>query len=430
MIAVIDSTILKIFAYGAVNLPTSSNVILFVFLSMSYGICGNFLIMTVNKNSTNSAHKSPLNIRIIRAIAFITQNLTVGIILIVIVQMILLNKYNLNFLHVSTFLTHTSTLLFVILIVFLFLSWVRSKVNRVVLLYMASFILICFSVFISLIYLEYNYSLTLRMDRKAFPIYEYIIRQEATPFSESLYVVFDILYFFSFVTIWVATAALLSQYRSKIGKAKYFALISIPLIYYSLTFEGYFSNVFSSFALSSPIAIGVVYALTFSATKQVGALLFSLSFLTASKLVTNERVRKSLMMSGIGIAIIFGSVEITTLQYRLYPPFGLVTEAFMPLGAYLLFIGIFTSATNIANDAQLRENFYRSAMSQLNLLKTIGVRQMEIEILKKFRTTQKRTRELELGLETYPEEEDVQQIVRDVLNEVYSKRVKTEKSDI
>ena len=49
----------------------------------------------------------------------------------------------------------------------------------------------------------------------------------------------------------------------------------------------------------------------------------------------------------------------------------------MPLGSYLLFIGIFTSATGIARDTNLRKEFYKSAKSQLDLLKTIGMTQME-----------------------------------------------------
>jgi len=48
------------------------------------------------------------------------------------------------------------------------------------------------------------------------------------------------------------------------------------------------------------------------------------------------------LFAAIGIALLYGSIEITTLQYRLYPPFGPITEALMPLGAYLLFTGIFT----------------------------------------------------------------------------------------
>ena len=39
---------------------------------------------------------------------------------------------------------------------------------------------------------------------------------------------------------------------------------------------------------------------------------------------------------------------------------GLVTEAFMPIGSYLLFIGIFTSATGVARDTNLRKELFRA----------------------------------------------------------------------
>ena len=33
----------------------------------------------------------------------------------------------------------------------------------------------------------------------------------------------------------------------------------------------------------------------------------------------------------VGIVILFGSTNIASLQYHVYPPYGLVTEAFIPL---------------------------------------------------------------------------------------------------
>ena len=124
------------------------------------------------------------------------------------------------------------------------------------------------------------------------------------------------------------------------------------------------------------------YVLIFSATKQVGALFFSLAFLTTSSLVKDERVRKSLLISAIGMAVLVGSIEITPLQYHVYPPYGLITVAFLPLGAYLLFVGIFISAKNMSLDAELRRDFYKRAESQLDLLRAIGISEMEKEIVK------------------------------------------------
>jgi hypothetical protein len=135
------------------------------------------------------------------------------------------------------------------------------------------------------------------------------------------------------------------------GQVKYFLLMGLPLIYYVYPFQSYFGDPLFPLLQSLPVSYSITYVLVFSITKQVGALFFSLSFLVASSLVNDERVNKSLLISAIGMAILVGSLEITPLQYHTYPPYGIITEAFLPLGSYLLFVGIFTSAKNISRDA-------------------------------------------------------------------------------
>jgi hypothetical protein len=122
------------------------------------------------------------------------------------------------------------------------------------------------------------------------------------------------------------------------------------------------------------------------------------------------------------MAILFGTFEISPLQYHVYPPYGFITQAFIPLGAYLLFVGIFTSAKNISRDSELRKEFYKNASSQLALLKAIGVSQMEKELEKQVKSIEKRL--LERTGESHFEEqnleqENVKEILHDVLNELY-----------
>ena len=102
----------------------------------------------------------------------------------------------------------------------------------------------------------------------------------------------------------------------------------------------------------------------------------------------------------------------------------------MPLGSYLLFVGIFTSAKHISRDAELRKEFYKSAASQLTLLRTIGVSQMEKELEKKVKFLEKRSglsdRTEESYLHEHLEEENAKQILHDVLNELYYSKGKKE----
>jgi hypothetical protein len=238
-------------------------------------------------------------------------------------------------------------------------------------LYIIAFSLASANLIVSLLYLQSNFSLYGLPDVSSYSINAYVTNQPGTYITESLSRAFDALSLFSFLLMWIATAIFLSQYRHKMGKIKYYLLMAIPLVYYIFPLQGYFGDIFFNLLQSSPVSYSIIYILIFSATKQVGAVLFSLAFWTASTLVYDNRIRKSLLMSSIGMAILFGTFEISPLQYHVCPPYGLITQAFIPLGAYLLLAGVFTSAKVISRDAAVRKEFYKSASSQLSLLKTI-----------------------------------------------------------
>ena len=64
-------------------------------------------------------------------------------------------------------------------------------------------------------------------------------------------------------------------------------------------------------------------------------------------------------------------------------------------------------------------------MGQLNLLRTMGITQMEKELLKNFKIAEKRAATREIAEEYYPDE-DAKEIVHEVLEEL--KRMNLEKT--
>jgi hypothetical protein len=308
-------------------------------------------------------------------------------------------------------------------LVFLFVGWLIVKRNYIIILYTIAFSLASVNLIVSLIYIQTYFSFSVLPDVKPYPITAYVVNIPGTVITESLSLAHDILSLSSFLFMWVATAILLSQYRYKMGKIRFFFLISIPLIYYIFPFQNYFGDIFFPLLFYSPVIFSVLYILIFSATKEVGAFLFGLSFWSASSLVHDERVKKSLLISFVGMVILFCSIEISPLRSHVYPPYGFITEAFLPVGAYLLLIGIFTSAKYISQDTRLRKEFYKSAETQLNLLKNIGVSQMEKEYEEKVKFLQEQFKSSQIR-EPELEEEHIKQILRDVLNELYYSKVK------
>jgi hypothetical protein len=415
VIVVLDSTIIKFASYTGQQLPTSWNVKIFIAFSFVFSIIS-ILFLYMTRKTTESPYTLPINIKYLSGFFFFSQTTTISIISIIILQMILSNKYNIALIRTETYLAYISTLIFLIFLVFLFIGWFKSKRNYIIMLFTLSFALLIINLVISLIYLDSYFYRSVKPIIEPYHITSFVTNFGGSSFHQQIAFAHDMVSILSFSFMWIATAILLSHYRFKMGKIKYFILISIPLIYYLFPFEGYFGNIFFSLILDYPISFAIVYILIFSATKQIGALFFSIFFLIASTLIAKSKVRQSILFSAVGMAIIFGSLEIATLQYAVYPPFGLITTVFMPLGSYLLFIGILSSAQNISRNIQIRKEIYKSAYSQLDLFKIIGMAQMEKELLKRYKFVSKYT--------NMPEEvnkldqDEIREIVHDVVNEL------------
>lgn len=418
-IIIIDSTIVEFYSFSGVRISSTVNVVIFIAFSVVLAFSSVLLITSVKTVTSKSTYRLPKKLRNFHYIIFGVQILTISLISMTILQIIAFNKYHILLLHLVTYISHLSALAFAIPLVVILAKWFKSRRKYIILLYIITFSLVSTNIVVSLAYYEQIFYRSIATEIKTYRISSYVTAFFSTPVDESLSAVYNIIFILSFLVIWVATMVLLNQYKYRLGKIRYYALTIIPLIYFIFPFHTYFANLLSAFVLNSPIAISVVYTVLFSASKQVGAFLFSLTFLIASTVVPNDSVKKSLLISCIGMTMFFSSVEITPLQYRVLPPYGLITEAFIPLGAFLLLVGIYTSAINVSQDGELRRDFRKSAIAQLNLLRTIGIAQMEKELVKNFKLVEKHDTSLETT-QGYSEE-NVKQIVHEVLEELKQK---------
>jgi hypothetical protein len=382
-VIIFDSIIVKLFSFSGTEPQPTVNVAIFILFSVIFGLSSTVLLASMKKIAPRHESRLPLTFRYHYIIILGILILTLAIMLLIIIQLIFLQQYSIDLLRVQTYLSHISPVVFLSFLIFSFLRWLTRKRNIVILFYSISLFLVCVNLIVSLLYLDSYFSSSHSAVVKSLTIVSYVISLGGSSFTQSLSTTFDVLSLVSFLFMWIATVALLSQFRYKMGRLKFLLLMSIPLSYYLFPFQGYFGDVFFPLLVEAPVAFTVIYILIFSATKQVGAVFFGLTFWSASSLVYDKRLSKSLLISSIGMAILFSSIELAPLQYRVYPPFGLVTEAYISIGAFLLFVGIFTSAIQISRDAELRKEFYKSASGQLELLKNIRVSQMERSLKKK-----------------------------------------------
>jgi len=439
---VIDSTIVKYIAFSNKEYPTTVYVSIFSTLAVLFVATVIVLLGYVKSSNSERGLKHELSVKTTYLIIAVTQILLISIMVMIIQPTIALKTYNTLSLLAVVFISHITALFFLIMLALTLVNWIMTKRDRVLSLYTISFSLTAIAIMTSLIYATYVLShqpSNIRPTSFHISLFALPRAELAMSFGSAL----DIISILSFVSVWIASALLLSTYSRRIGKIRYWAIISIPLIYFLFPFEKNVVDIFRSFVISSPVLYGVLNVTIFSATKQIGALLFSLVFLAAATLVTKHEMQKYLFISAIGIAILYGSIEVDTLLFATYPPFGVVTVSFMPMGSYLLFTGILLSARLVAQDKELRTEFHNTAMSQLALLKTIGVTEMEKQLMEGYKSVDKRARSLQKdsrfekdnmrealhGLIDEMDRENVREILHDALTEVYSKYRTNNKSN-
>ena len=420
-VALLDSILPKLYAFSGSEPSSAINVAFYTFFLIAFGLASIALLISVGKIVPEFETRFSHSLGRYNVIVFGTVILSLVIMVLIAFQMVFLKQYSADLLRFQTYLSHLSPLVFMVPLVYSFLDWLRVRKNALIVLYTISFAIVCANLLISLYYLDLNFASSPSSVIRPSSIVSYVANLGGTTLSQSLSSAFDILSLVAFLLMWIATVKLFSQFRYKMGTVKFYVLMSIPLVYYIFPFQGYYGDVFFPLLISSPVIFTIIYILLFSATKQVGAFFFGLTFWSASSLVYDELLRKSLLVSFIGMTIIFASVELAPLQFRTYPPFGLVTEAYIPIGAYLLFVGIFTSAVQISRNAELRKVFYKDVSAQLDLFKSIGVSQMEKELEERVNLMQKASEPSQMPFE--PEEldsENAKRILREVIEELHS----------
>jgi len=420
-IIVIDSSVINFYAYTNKELPVSSKVGIFTIFSITFTIFAIVLLKAIESYDLMSSYKQGKAQNLVRFTALASQFMVIAFLAVEIVQMAFVKMYNSSLTLLILFSSFVPSVLFILLLVVLLVRWFRSSKNFMIIAYAISFSIVCIYLVLSIVYVNVQYTSTSEWI-KAKSLHSTLVNSYVSDLSFSFGVTLDALSLLSFVFVWIATVALLRQYRNKIGRARFWVIIMIPLIYFLFPFETYFANLSEAMLSGSPVIFSVIYILLFSATKQVGGILFSIVFLTAATKIKQPNLQNSLKIAAIGIAIVFSSLEINSLLYAAYPPYGVLTIMLLPVGSYSLFMGLFASARLASQDKKLRREFFQSTEKQLAFLQTLGKVQMEKELEKSLKSILKRSSVLDESRDDYRREENVRELVQEVLDEVRSKR--------
>ena len=139
-----------------------------------------------------------------------------------------------------------------------------------------------------------------------------------------------------------------------------------------------------------------------------------------------------MVISGIGLVLLFVSNEAIIFVNEPYPPFGFVSVLYQGLASYLVLIGIYSSAISISEDSRLRSSIRDLAMKETTLLDSIGTAQMEQQIQRRVIAFTKQNQDKlveETGIQSTVTEEEMRQYVDQVIEEVRRNKATSNKTN-
>jgi hypothetical protein len=347
----------------------------------------------------------------------------VGIILL----MLLGSHYYTNQLIFSTILSYGSSVFLMSLLSNRFFSWYRSNKNSVVLSYGLASAAIGINLTLAATFMTLA---LLNQTSEIMPHFgtAHTSFDPGSPMG-TLYSSYVISGIISFLFMWVSTALLLYHHARKLGRVKFWVLVIIPLVYFITPFvPAFLSEIAAPLEASDPISAGILFTLVFAISKPAGGILFGIAFWTVARSVRQSSVvRDYMIMSALGVVLLFVSTQGSVIS-AYYPPFGLIAVSFVGLSAFMMIIGLYSSAMSVSEDDELRKTIKKNALEESKLLESIGTAQMGHEIERKVMQIERKVMEMakedademedETGIKPSLEEPDMKKYLEEVMQEV------------
>ena len=148
------------------------------------------------------------------------------------------------------------------------------------------------------------------------------------------------------------------------------------MLRYGIFDLGQFSFGSSTNVIPSSVGEGILIAI-FNSDIQISAVFFGLPFLIIG-LKLNYQLRKTLIITVIGMILLFGARDLHSIFVSSIPPSGVVTISFMCIGSFMLLTGMISFLRLVTRDKQLFRDLARRIGSDDKLLKNLILSEQNI----------------------------------------------------
>jgi len=409
----LDTVINQLSGILGISLYSSGGVGLFVVIGSITIICQLFILHYVSSKSLE-IRKKVRHIRRMHTAVMIFQYFIILVFAYVMIEIVLTESYSPISSMLVSMISYILSMSLMGIFTVIFLSWYRSNRSSIlVLLYGLSFatVVIASAALIPIWMHLFSEEISTRIVAESDVFFPTTDEGSIWKTLGKIYQYSDIA---SFFLKWGGTALILYHYSHKIGSAKYWFLLSLPVIYFSTLMIYHFHIYEPHDELESLIFFGIA-----SLNSTFGGILFYLAFkFTSEHFRSNELFRDYLLIAGYGFMLFFSATQ-SSLVSTAYPPFGFATVSSFGLGSYLILFGLYLSALSVSHDNELRSIIRRSTLSESKFLHSIGTSAAERQKILVNSVVDKAKRQQEtiiedIGIGTSLTEDDMKEYVKEV----------------
>jgi len=409
----LDTVINQLSGLLGISLYSSGGVGLFLVIGSITIICQLFILHFVSSKSLE-IRKKVRHIRRMHTAVMISQYFIILVFVYVMIEIVLTESYSPISSMLVSMISYILSMSLMGIFTVIFLSWYRSNRSSIlVLLYGLSFatVVIASAALIPIWMHLFSEDTSTRIVAESDVFFPTTDEGSIWKTLGKIYQYSDIA---SFFLKWGGTALILYHYSHKIGSAKYWFLLSLPVVYFSTLMIYHFHIYEPHDELESLIFFGIA-----SLNSTFGGILFYLAFKFSSEnFRSSELFRDYLLIAGYGFMLFFSATQ-SSLVSTAYPPFGFATVSSFGLGSYLILFGLYLSALSVSHDNELRSIIRRSTLSESKFLHSIGTSAAERQKILVNSVVDKAKRQQEtiikdIGIGTSLTEDDMKEYVTEV----------------
>lgn len=380
-LVLVDTFFIK--SYDLVNKDNTPNLLKKIIFSIIASGCILFELIIMNYTRSlivRDQSVKKININFANKLTQVSQILLVVVFSYLIFELFYYNYYDSYLLMLIVSISYGVAIILIGKSLSMFVSWYVSNRNFIFLLYSISMSMIVFNLIMTGIIVNLGIQDRPEQIREFGGGGSVDISAGKYPLLSNMFKVSAIL---SFVSIWLTTALLMRDVKSRIvGNIQYWIMLTIPLAYFiiSLFAQNILASLLMPIISSNPIFVSLIFTTIFVLSKPVGGVIFGLLFWRISKLISFERtLREYTLIAGYGFLLLFSANQSSSLVLTPFPPLGASTVTVLILATYLIFVGIYKSAVLASTNLELRNAIYRLAKDS-KVLNLFGKAENEKEI--------------------------------------------------